>query len=278
MSSIQSSLISILCILLLCLSSAYQSPIARLSNQVKTGYQQRVASDPSFPQKSVTEVVLAAGTQLAAEWKRRGANRLLPEIDFVLPGVLTAIFGKYYRLSLSMWRVAKTIDDQHSSKPKLASDEEPKDQMLFNLAVPTNAFQEYMLDGVTKPMPIQRAGSMVAPMIPLFRAGVASSAVGYGIAALLIAIRSVLFPAYVLATQSINILHASLYTGCFMAFVSNIRYQVLQGIVEPLIEHVFQKMPAVRVLLILLVRWLNGLLGSCLAISGMRFFGLQKLK
>jgi len=275
MSRIQSSLISILCILLLCSSSAYQSPIARLSNQVKTGYQQRVASDPSFPQKSVTEVILAAGTQLAAEWNRRGANRLLPEIDFVLPGVLTAIFGKYY----SMWRVAKTIDDQHSSKPKLASDEsKPKDQMLFNLAVPTNAFQKYMLDGVTKPMPIQRAGSMVAPMIPLFRAGVASSAVGYGIAALLIAIRSVLFPAYVLATQSINILHACLYTGCFMAFVSNIRYQVLQGIVEPLIEHVFQKMPAVRVLLILLVRWLNGLLGSCLAISGMRFFGLQKLK
>lgn len=271
----QSSLISCLCILLLCSSSAYQSPIARLSRQVRTGYRRRVASDPSFPQKSATEVILAAGTQLAAEWNRRGADRLLPEIDFVLPGILTAIFGKYY----SMWRVAKTIDDQRSSEPKPASDgSKPKDQLLFNMAVPTNAFQKYMLDGATKPKPIQRAGAMVAPVIPLFRAGVVSSAVGYGVAALLIAIRSVLFPAYVLTTQSVNIAHASLYTGCFMAIVSNVRYQVLQGIVEPLIEYVFRDMSAVRTLLIFLVRWLNGLLGSCLAISGMRFFGLQKLK
>ncbi|CAJ1934851.1 unnamed protein product [Cylindrotheca closterium] len=259
--------------ILLCSSSALQSPVARITNQVKTGYSRRVAADPSFPAKSVTEVILAAGTQLAAEWNRRGASRLLPEIDFVLPGVLTAVFGKYY----SMWRVAKTIDDQ-SSKPVSSEATEAKDQMLFNLAVPTNAFQVYMLDGVTKPTPIQRAGSMIAPMLPLFRAGFIASMVGYGIAAVFIALRSVLLPSYVPATQSINILHASVYTGCFMAIVSNVRYQVLQGVVEPLIEYSFHKLPAVRSLLILLVRWLNGLLGSVLAISGMRFFGLQKLK
>mmetsp|Transcript_31365 Transcript_31365/g.75577 ORF Transcript_31365/g.75577 Transcript_31365/m.75577 type:complete len:282 (+) Transcript_31365:72-917(+) len=262
--------------ILLCSSAALQSPIARITNQVKTGYNRRVAADPSFAAKSVTEVILAAGTQLAAEWNRRGASRLLPEIDFVLPGVLTAVFGKYY----SMWRVAKTIDDQSSSSKKPVSSEatEVKDQMLFKLAVPTNAFQRCMLDGVTKPTPIQRAGSMIAPMFPLFRAGVISSAVGYGIAALLIALRSVMLPSYVPATQSMNILHASLYTGCFMAIVSNVRYQVLQGVVEPLIEYLFQNLKAIRPLLILLVRWLNGLLGSVLAISGMRFFGLQKLK
>lgn len=266
-------LITLIFSILLSSSAALQSPVARLTYQVKTGYNRRVAADPSFPAKSVTEVILAAGTQLAAEWNRRGASRLLPEIDFVLPGVLTAVFGKYY----SMWRVAKTTDDQ-SSKPVSSEATEAKDQKLFNLAVPTNAFQRYLLDGVTKPTPIQRAGSMIAPMFPLFRAGIISSAVGYGIAALLIALRSMLLPSYVPATRSINILHASLYTGCFMAIVSNVRYQVLQGIVEPLIEYPLQKFPVVRYLLILTVRWLNGLLGSVLAISGMRFFGLQKLK
>ena len=100
MSSIRRSrkcLRSLIFSILLCSSSALQSPIARLTNQVKTGYNRRVAADPSFAAKSVTEVILAAGTQLAAEWNRRGATRLLPEIDFVLPGVLTAVFGKYYR-------------------------------------------------------------------------------------------------------------------------------------------------------------------------------------
>lgn len=71
--------------------------MAKWTNQLQKGYQQRVAADPTFPQKSITEVILAAGTQLAAEWNRRGADRLLPEIDFVMPGVLTAVFGKYYR-------------------------------------------------------------------------------------------------------------------------------------------------------------------------------------
>eukprot|EP00980_Cylindrotheca_fusiformis_P007063 scaffold1482_cov120-Cylindrotheca_fusiformis.AAC.5 len=303
---------------------AYQSPLGRWSREIKSGYSRRLAADPSFPAKSVTEVLLAAGTQLAAEWNRRGADRLIPEIDFVIPGVLTAVFGKYYstlkgssdrsrnqvasygvslsvclkaffanflqpctdaNMSLSdsylcsMWRVAKTLDNNDAMVDIAQEGDKPTDLMLGSMAVPTNAFQKYMLDGETKPTGLQRVGSLIAPMFPLFRAGMISSTVGYGIAALLIYVRTFLFPQYVASTQTINVLHASIYTGCFMALVSNIRYQVLQGIVEPSIEHIFQKrIPVLASFLIVLVRWLNGLLGSILAISGMRAFGLQKLK
>jgi hypothetical protein len=77
---------------------AYQIPtLKRWSDQLKIGYKRRVAANPSFPAKSLTEVFLAAGTQLAAECNRRGTSRLLPEIDFVFPAILTAVFGKYYR-------------------------------------------------------------------------------------------------------------------------------------------------------------------------------------
>jgi hypothetical protein len=75
----------------------YQSPLKRWSHQIRTGYERRVAADPSFAAKSVTEVLLAAGTQLTAEWNRRGTARLLPEIDFVAPAIISAVFGKYYR-------------------------------------------------------------------------------------------------------------------------------------------------------------------------------------
>jgi hypothetical protein len=77
--------------------SAYQVPTAKWTKKIKRGYEQRVAADPSFAAKSVTEVLLAAGTQLSAEWNRRGAHRLLPEIDFVFPAMVAAVVGKYYR-------------------------------------------------------------------------------------------------------------------------------------------------------------------------------------
>jgi hypothetical protein len=69
----------------------------RWTVQLQTGYQRRVAADPTFPSKSVTEVLVAAGTQFTAEWNRRGVDRLLPELDFVVPAILTAVIGKYYR-------------------------------------------------------------------------------------------------------------------------------------------------------------------------------------
>ena len=182
-----------------------------------------------------------------------------------------------------MWRVAKTQVDNTSGAQDFRGARgvpTPKDTTLFgtNLAVPTNAFQRTMIDGVTRPSTTQRLGSFIAPMLPLFRAGMIASAAGYGIVAIAISMRSALLPDFIPATQSINVLYASVYTGCFMAIVSNVRYQILQGIVEPLIDKVFQKLPLVRSTLIFVIRWLNGLLGSILAISGMRYFGLQKLR
>ena len=51
---------------------------------LKTGYERRCAADANFPLKSLTEVVLAAGTQLAAEYERRGSDRIVTEVDFVV--------------------------------------------------------------------------------------------------------------------------------------------------------------------------------------------------
>ena len=65
--------------------------------QLKNAYDRRVNADPSFFSKSITEIIVAAGTQLMAELNRRGVSRIIPELDFVLPAIFAAIFGKYYR-------------------------------------------------------------------------------------------------------------------------------------------------------------------------------------
>jgi len=281
----------------------YSSPVLSLRSwkeQVQKGYYGRVNADPSFLGKSITEVLVAAGTQLMAEWNRRGASRMIHEIDFVVPAVLTAVFGKYY----SMWRTAKTLDGDETNAKKVSDIGDP---ILFgHLPVPTNAFQPRMADGVTLPTLHQRLGSFLAPVSPLFCAGTIASSVGYGTAAILVAVRSRLRPSFQTETIPVNVLHASMYTGCFMAVVSNIRYQFLQGVVEPIVidrwvfsgigssitddnekneiepaRDVFgrrQSLVVVRSFMIFAVRWMNGLLGSVLAISGMRLLGLQRMK
>eukprot|EP00535_Pseudo-nitzschia_heimii_P003586 CAMPEP_0197187178 /NCGR_PEP_ID=MMETSP1423-20130617/15367_1 /TAXON_ID=476441 /ORGANISM="Pseudo-nitzschia heimii, Strain UNC1101" /LENGTH=401 /DNA_ID=CAMNT_0042638683 /DNA_START=207 /DNA_END=1412 /DNA_ORIENTATION=+ len=270
----------------------------------RKGYYRRINADPSFFGKSVTEVLVAAGTQLMAEWNRRGSSRIVLELDFVFPAILTAVFGKYY----SMWRTAKTLDDNEdkmedapSSKPNYNAESDP---LVFGLPVPTNAFQSKMADGITSPTTKQRLGSFLAAVSPLFKAGTIASSVGYGIASVLVALRTRLIQTYQTETVPVNVLYASIYTGCFMAVVSNLRFQILQGLVEPILidrwifpslqnntngevqkqgdkgrrEMRVRLQEVLRSILIFLVRWLNGLLGSVLAINGMRMFGLQQIK
>jgi len=231
----------------------------------------RVAADPDFVQKSIVEVVFAILMQFTAEVGRRGIGGILPEIDFVIAGILTAIAGKYY----SMWKVAKTLStggDDYENKPSV-------DLSSWRSKVPTNAFQDTLFDGKTKPNVWHRLASFILPVPSLFRAGFIASSLGYGFIALLILLRTLMFPAYEVVTVNMNILHASLYTGAFMAIVSNVRYQVLQGIVEPkIIDRFFVRTPTLRKIMISFVRLANGLLGSYLAITGMKFFGLQRLK
>mmetsp|Transcript_22233 Transcript_22233/g.29607 ORF Transcript_22233/g.29607 Transcript_22233/m.29607 type:complete len:302 (-) Transcript_22233:53-958(-) len=244
-----------------------------LQEKISLQYQQRLSADPNFVSKSIAEVITAAGTQLTAEVGRRGLQRMGPEIDFVIAGLLTAVAGKYY----SMWMVAPTSSvsncDDVEHEMITVQTKSWKDN------VPTNAFQSKLLNGQTPTMK-QRLLSLFVPIPSLFKAGLIASTIGYGFTSILILLRSLLVPSYAPQTVNVNVLYASVFTGAFMATVSNIRYQLLQGVVEPkIIDRLFGgKWPQVKTLVIVLVRWANGLLGSTLAIMGMKYFGLQRLK
>jgi len=228
---------------------------------LKEEYKLRLQADQNFTSKSIIEVFLAATTQFTAEIGRRGRKGILTEIDFVIAGIVTAIAGKYY----SMWRTAPTVKSQQQPQPQ------PQDRKL---TFPTNAFQTDQSYSF-----VQRCLSFLIPIPSLFQAGFIASALGYGLTAIFISLRSTFIPHYEAATVNVNIFHASLYTGGFVAIVSNIRYQLLQGIIEPkIIERWFVKFPWIKAALIFLARLANGLLGSYLAIAGMKMFGVQRLK
>jgi hypothetical protein len=248
-------------------------------HDVNIQFKQRVAADPQFVIKSITEIAHAAGTQLTAEVSRRGIHRIAPEIDFVIAGILTAIVGKYY----SMWRVAPTMQVATGTDVETPNGEEEEDKgwkYFWTHQVPTNALQPYLLDGVTRPSILQRLAALISPMPSLFQAGFLASFIGYGFTGILIQCRSWIRPSYTAATIPMNIFHACLYTGVFLAIVSNIRYQLLQGFIEPrMIDKLFGKrFPMVRAVVIFGVRLANGLLGATLAIMGMKALKLQRLK
>ena len=253
-----------------------KSKSSRMLQTIARQYQSRIAADPKFFQKSIAEVILAAGTQLFAEYNRRGSQRILPELDFVIAGLLTAVAGKYY----SMWRVAPTASTSSTHHNDKDKDKNRKDD---NCNVPTNAFQATLPNGTT-PTLSNRLLAFILPIPSLFRAGVIASGIGYGLTSLLVTLRSLIFPTYVPATIPVNVLHACLYTGAFMAVVSNIRYQVLQGVVEPVLiggllgRKRGRGWEGVKNGVIVGVRLANGIWGSCLAIAGMKAFGLQRLK
>ena len=252
--------------------------VSSMSKTIGVGYRARVAADPNFLVKSVLEVALAALTQMMAEVSRRGAKGCVTEIDFVAAGVLTAIAGKYY----SSWRVAPTVTpegDDDLAGTTAAQRGSKQNDIGFWSKVPTNAFQPYHLDGKTRPTVAERFGALFAPIPTLFRAGVIASAIGYGTTSLLILLRTLLVPDYISPTVNVNIVHACVYTGAFMSFVSNIRYQLLQGIIEPhIVDWLFRRWPLLQAAATFGVRFANGLLGSMIAIAGMKYFGLQKLK
>lgn len=60
--------LSMFCTILLGLSQQTSSlvlaPVRKIKDNFKNGYEQRIAADPQFAEKSVVEIIVAAGTQV----------------------------------------------------------------------------------------------------------------------------------------------------------------------------------------------------------------------
>lgn len=235
-------------LLLLSCAGALRAPARRAvraplppASSVAGAWRARSAADPRFRAKLALEGCLAAALQAAAEaQRRRGA--FAREADYVVAGVLTAVAGK---LAASFQAA-------------------PSDGAV------TNAFQR----GAS---PRRRVAAVASPAPRLFAVGFLAAAFGYGATAALAALRARLgVAAPAAAPPAVPIWAAAVYTGCFVAVVSNLSYQVLQGLVEHrLVEPATAGRPRARAALLFAGRSLRSLAASGLAIRGMQALGLQ---
>mmetsp|Transcript_68834 Transcript_68834/g.138393 ORF Transcript_68834/g.138393 Transcript_68834/m.138393 type:complete len:313 (-) Transcript_68834:325-1263(-) len=251
--------------------------LATVGQNVRDGWNERAMAAGSsrvFLIKALTEIGLAVTFQLLAEIQRR-RGRFWPEFDYVLAGTITAVLGKGY----SAWVTAPTVSNTLTTT---AFDSKPSKSRT-----PTNvfAFGDYTL--------ANRCFALVKPAPRLFFVGASSAFLGYGLAASLGSLRGVagLAGSGVKGPPPVPLLGAALFTGTFLVTVSNLSYQIVQGLVELRMIDGFANFlrgdsdeGSFRTRVAAFVRWAlfvacrasRGIIVSGLAIRGMQLSGLQK--
>jgi len=155
-----------------------------------------------------------------------------------------------------------------------------KTSSLFSRAFagcPDNAFQKVPY-GYTPFTVGQRAGAVVRNGLKLFGVGFFASLLGVGITNGLVGLRQFMDPTFVPLNDPQDVFVMSAAYGSYMASSSNLRYQILAGIVEERgIEVLFKSQPAVCAALSFVVRTANTFLGSLLWVDFLNILGLQKI-
>jgi len=124
----------------------------------------------------------------------------------------------------------------------------------------------------------QRVGAVVRNGTKLFGVGFFASLLGVGITNSLIVMRQILDPSFVPLNDPQNVAVMSAAYGAYMASSSNLRYQVLAGIIEERgIEVAFKSNPALCAALSFVFRTGNTFLGSLLWVDFLSLLGLQKI-
>nr|CAD1829611.1 unnamed protein product [Ananas comosus var. bracteatus] len=165
------------------------------------GFKERLLADDLFLTKVAIECGVGIFTKTAAEWERR-RDKFPKELDFVFADVVMAIIADF----MLVWLPAPTV----SLKPPLALSAGPIAKFFYSC--PDNAFQ--------------RNGSK------LFVVGTGASLIGTGITNVLINIRKAFDKDFASEAEDVPVLSTSVAYGVYMAVSSNLRYQILAGIIE----------------------------------------------
>lgn len=230
------------------------------------GFRERLLADDLFLAKVAMECGVGIFTKTAAELERRREN-FTKELDFVVADVVMAIIADF----MLVWLPAPTI----SLRPALAISAGPLAKFFYGC--PDNAFQ-VVLAGTSFNF-IQRMGAIVRNGTKLFVVGTSASLIGTGITNGLISARKALDKTFAGEAEDVPILSTSVAYGVYMAVSSNLRYQVLAGVIEQrILEPLLHQHKLSLSAICFAVRTGNTFLGSLMWVDYARWVGIQKIR
>ncbi|KAL5704283.1 Protein RETICULATA-RELATED 4 [Ranunculus cassubicifolius] len=167
-----------------------------------------------------------------------------------------------------VWLPAPTV----ALRPPLSLGAGPIAKFFFNC--PDNAFQIAL--GGTSYSLIQRLGAIARNGAKLFAVGTSASLVGTAVTNALIKARTAVDKSFEGDAEQIPVVQTSVAYGVYMAISSNLRYQILAGVVEQrVLEPLLHQHKILLSALCFAVRTGNTYLGSLLWVDYARWVGIQ---
>ncbi|KAJ4711576.1 protein RETICULATA-RELATED 4, chloroplastic-like [Melia azedarach] len=230
------------------------------------GFKERLLADDLFLAKVAMECGVGIFTKTAAELEKR-REKFTKELDFVFADVVMAIIADF----MLVWLPAPTV----SLRPALAVTAGPISKFFYSC--PDNAFQ-VALAGSSYSL-LQRIGAIVRNGAKLFAVGTSASLIGVGITNGLINARKALDKSFAGEAEDVPIFSTSAAYGVYMAVSSNLRYQVLAGVIEQrILEPLLHQHKLILSAICFAVRTGNTFLGSLMWVDYARWVGIQKIR
>ncbi|WCJ36874.1 hypothetical protein M5689_018046 [Euphorbia peplus] len=228
------------------------------------GFKERLLADDLFLAKIGIECGVGIFTKTAAEYSRRKEN-FFKELEIVFADVVMAVIADFMLVYLP----APTVP----LRAALGGGAGPIAKYFYSC--PDNAFQ-IAIGGASYSL-LQRIGAIVRNGAKLLAVGTASSLVGTAVTNALINARKSVDKTSAGEVENVPILSTSVAYGIYMAVSSNLRYQILAGVIEQrILEPLLHQHKLMLSALCFAVRTGNTFLGSCLWVDYARLIGLQK--
>lgn len=228
------------------------------------GFKERLLADDLFLTKVGIECGVGMFTKTAAEYEKRKEN-FTKELEIVFADVVMAVIADFMLVFLP----APTV----SLRPPISMNAGAIAKFFYNC--PDNAFQT-ALGGASYSL-VQRLGAIARNGTKLFAVGTVSSLVGTVMTNTLINAKKAVQKSDDEELENIPVVATSVGYGVYMAVSSNLRYQLLAGVLEQrLLEPLLHQHKLMLSAACFIVRTGNTYLGSLLWVDYARLVGLQK--